>query len=163
MTKEELHEITNWKNDILLETELFSKFLFKNILVQICFSQYDSNREISDFTIKSLNDFLKLENSKINWIKSELWKVCLATLGNASYGLREHVKDDESELEANQRLFGIYTSDDAFNQATAKFVVIDNENTEVEDTYFWLEYSTTWDIEHNVIFTFKNGQQYTVE
>ncbi len=163
MTKEEFIKISEWRNESLLHGKAQSNFLESEIYIQIGFNQFDLNREISEFAINSLNDFLNLNKSNFDWIKNGLWEACMSTFQNASYGTRQHVKDGQSEFEANKELFGIFNIEDSFKQATPRCVFIDNNHLGPNRSCFWLEYSTSWDIEHNVIFVFVDGKQYSIE
>jgi hypothetical protein len=168
MTKEDFLNISSWRTEIDLEGNVYSSLLGHNVIVQIGFNQFKQNREISEFSIKSLNEFLQLDKSNIEWIKSELWKSCEAHFQTTSYTSGKFPdgaprKEGQSEYEANQDLFGIYNSEDAFRESKVKYVVINNDYEGDSESCFWLEYVIPWDREHNLVFVFVNGKQYAVE
>ena len=71
MTKDDIIKMTYWRNENLLEGKVYSNFTESEVIIHIGFSQFDTDREISDFSVKSLNDFLELDKSNIDWIKNE--------------------------------------------------------------------------------------------
>ena len=164
MTKEAFLNISQWRNDNLLEGSVYSPFLDHEIVISIGFYQSKDNKELSDFAIRSINEFLRLDKSDFHWIKTELWRRCDVTFQNASYGLNGVPrKEGQSEYEANKDFFVIHNQEDAFKKSKGKYLFIDNDNAGQSETCFWLEYETPWDREHNTIFIFRNGKQYSVE
>ncbi len=153
-----------WKTPSTFEISVYSEMLDKNIPVQILFNQFKADREISEFAIRSVNTFIELNKSHLKWIQQELWKHCLICLETTSYDFDPTEADgQESEFEYNKKLFGIKSSEDAFQKSSAKIVAISNENFWNNVSQFFLEYSTVWDDSHVLSFSFVDGEPFGVD
>ncbi len=126
------------------------------------------NDELDNFTVQSLNDLLRLSSDHLNWIKSNLWEQCNMAFESSSYGIfGVPRKEGQTEFEANRDHFAIYNAEDAFNKSKIAEVIFSNTDhggfTEGVNSFFQLFFETPWDFEHNVCFSFKNGEPYRIE
>lgn len=162
LTKEQFIQNSNWENDKLLQKTVFSNFLGHYIVIEICFDEFNDNRNLSDFALNSINAFLNIDKSNIEWIKDELWKACEICFGNTSYGTDlVPIKEGQTEFEANKDFFEIHSRSDAFEKAKAKYVIIGNTNNGTSNSCFWIEYETPWDDEHGHLFVFVDGNKHS--
>lgn len=149
-------------NNTTLQKEVYSDFLGHDIVIQILFDEYSEGIKLSETSIRSINDFLNLDKSNLDWIKSELWKNCNHSFEFASYGvIPPTLKEGQSEYDYNKDLFKIYNQHDAFIKSKAEYITIFNDS-ELQ-SLFMIDYKTPWDSEHGLSFIFINGEKHAVE
>jgi hypothetical protein len=150
-----------WSNENQFVVELECKFLKRKVRFEIDFTNRDNDRKLSSSSEKAINDFLNLDEFNWNWIKSELYKACQDAFRNTSYGFSGAPrKENQTEFEANQDLFQIYSIDDAFEKSNLLSVSTGND---FSYSYFYMVFEVSWDNEHSVNFSFVEGQKPFVE
>lgn len=160
----DIHEILekgHWVKNNQFVVELENRFIKTKVPFAIDFNEADNERVLSPFTIKAINDFLNLDGNSWRWIKEELFKACQYAFVTTSYGVDGAPRKPlQSEFEANQDLFQIYSMDDAFAKSFLQSVSTGNN---LPYCFFYMMFTVPWDNEHSVNFSFVEGQNPFVE
>lgn len=161
MTLQNILEKGSWVNNNQFVVELENPFLKHKVLFEINFTETDSDRMLSASSIKAINNFLALDESNWYWIKGELFKACQYAFQMTSYGIHGAPrKVNQSEFEANEDLFQIYSIDDAFDKSILRSVSTGNGDS---FTCFYMVFDVPWDGQHSVNFSFVDGRLPSVE
>lgn len=161
MTHQDILEKGNWVNNNQFVVDLESRFLKNKVRFEVDFNNTEKDKKLSSYSIKAINDFLNLKESNWDWIKEELFKVCQDAFQMTSYGFDGAPrKENQSEFEANQDLFQIYSIDDAFEKSNLRSVSTGND---LSYSCFYMVFEVPWDNEHSVNFSFVDGQKPFVE
>jgi hypothetical protein len=87
--------------------------------VTVCFMPaYNAGRVITAEMVAVLHDFLALTPAELPAIKQLLWDDCLRDFAKTDYGV--DVEPGETDVQANQREFGIHHAEDAYAQCQVK-------------------------------------------
>ena len=151
MTHDEL--LRTWDKHNFATLTVESALFGHPVTVQLM-PKYDSGRVITDRMVTVLNDFLALSPANLPTVKQLLWADCLDTFEKVSYGFE--AAPGETELEANQREFGIYSAEDAYAQSNLTQLAIPEEPA-LRHRYGAIEFEPEW-AGHGCSIVMKDGQ-----
>lgn len=161
MTLQEILENGRWETENQFVIYLAPNFLRRKIRFEIDFEKADIDNQLSSSCIKAINDFLNLKQSDWDWIREELFKASQDAYSQTGYGFEvASQKENQSQLEANQDLFQIYSIDDAFEKSNLRSV---STAGDLSYSFFYMVFDVPWDIEHSVNFSFIEGQKKYIE
>ena len=112
--------------------------------------------------IAAVNDVLSLSSEYQQEIKKLLFEHCEICFTDISY---PHVdfRPDESNIEANRRVFAIYTQEDAFQNANLQGIEIYGENDILKHRYAEIVFYPTWEEEHGCSVVLQDGKPISVQ
>lgn len=153
MKKEELLEKTTWD-----EYEIGTCLLFVNCLEKDSpfrfFQDHQPKPDITEKMVETVNDVLALDKSNLETIAEMLWEECLFSFQVSDYGVEP--QENESDLDANLREFGISNKQDAYSKSRIEGVLIHQDSDTLKGRYAEIQIDTASDNLISVIV--KNGK-----
>jgi hypothetical protein len=152
-------------NKSCYEINLFSELFQKNVRIWVYSSSGDKEKDISEATIKSINSFLRLEQTLFTRIKEEVWKHYNILVKGTSYGMMTDElmeKHNNNEEAANREMFGCFDELDTIREAKIDYIYFD-DNRDERDLYFSIWFEVAWENEHGINMFFQNGELISVE
>ncbi|MCE7995664.1 MAG: hypothetical protein HEP71_27040 [Roseivirga sp.] len=159
MTKEEILGKSNWNkvNSDVLQFTAFSQVFKKDVPFSIHFSNPGVSKILSQKTLDTINEFLALDSNEIETINKKIWNHCLRCHQTTKSSFDGGKTWQEYKLEDNLRDGQIESEHDALSKTYVSEVYIDNNNG-FDDRILWLMIGTSWDVEHDINFTYINGK-----
>jgi len=132
MKREELLEKTTWDENEIGTCLLFVNWLEKEIPFKF-FQDHQPQPNITEKMVETVNDILTLDKSNLETIAEMLWEECLFSFQISDYGVE--LQENESDLDANLREFGISNKQDAYSKSRIQEIHIDQENDKLNGRY----------------------------
>ncbi|ABC28317.1 hypothetical protein HCH_01457 [Hahella chejuensis KCTC 2396] len=102
----------------------------------------ENERDISDRSVRIVNELLQLDESHLIKIKHFLWEDCKLYCEATGYGF--DVSEGKNETEVNHREFGVFNETDAYRTSNLLYVMICEEDEKFEGNYARLTFDNEW-------------------
>lgn len=136
---------------------VYSHFFKKEVPIDLYTSDYNlknTEKIISEKFVQQVNDFLNLSEQSKPLMQKLLYKHCVESCENISYGF--DILDGETEIEASMREFGIENELTAFEKANLGHISIEEDELR-KNRFVTIVFYPAWEAEHGCALILKNG------
>jgi hypothetical protein len=152
MTKDDILNISVWRNSDELEFKCFVPVFEKSVSVQILTKDKEC---ISDSSVQIVNNLLGLSAQHLEIIKNYLWEDCKLNCDVSDYGF--DVPEGKTEQEVNHEEFGVFNGEDAYEKSDLQYLLISEADRDVyTNNYGLLTFDNQWN-GHLTEVVMKNG------
>jgi hypothetical protein len=152
MTHEEVILKLSWRDSNEARLACFLSLLEFNAEIRILAV---TEHQISDRSVRTINDFLELSSAQLEAIKNFLWENCKFCCEVTSYGF--DVPDGKNEAQANHNEFRVHGSEDVLKQSTLKYLlVIEDDQESYRSNFGYLIFDSEWNSSLTAV-VMKNG------